>query len=152
MLDASTNSTYATAKWKWWIERNQLQNDSKYKIWGTTPAVCTNKSWLAICAVAQVLPISQLKFEGGPASLPARVEQQPVLRNAMSNRSSHAMWCNASQDSRSLGLQELQCWRGAMRMLFTNSKAVMMCKKSLKDIQLCQSHETVELPLKHIMK
>ena len=42
-------------------------------------------------------------------------------------------WC--WQESGSLGLQEHQCWRGAMRMLLTNSKAVMMCKKSLKDIE-----------------
>ena len=65
MLDASTNSTYTTTKWSWWFERNQLQNDSTYRMGGTTPPVCTKKSGQAICTVAQVLPISQLKFEGG---------------------------------------------------------------------------------------
>ena len=40
------------------FERNQLQNDSKYKMGGTTPPDCTKKCWLAICTVAQVLPIS----------------------------------------------------------------------------------------------
>ena len=34
------------------------KNDSKYKMGGTTPPVCTKKFWLAICTVAQVLPIS----------------------------------------------------------------------------------------------
>ena len=45
----------------WMLELTQhiqQQNDSKYKMGGTTPPVCTKKSWLAICTVAQVLPIS----------------------------------------------------------------------------------------------
>ena len=36
----------------------QLQNECKYKKGGPTPPICTKKIWLAICAVAQVLPIS----------------------------------------------------------------------------------------------
>ena len=46
MLDASTNLTYTTTKWM------QIQKG------GPTPPICTKKIWLAICAVAQVLPIS----------------------------------------------------------------------------------------------
>ena len=37
---------------------HQLQNECKYKKGGPTPHVCTKKIWLAICTVAQVLPIS----------------------------------------------------------------------------------------------
>ena len=43
MLDASTNSTYTPTNWKWWFERNQLQNECKYKNVGPTPPVCTKK-------------------------------------------------------------------------------------------------------------
>ena len=43
MLDASTNSTYTTTNWKWWFERNQLQNECKYKKVGPTPPVCAKK-------------------------------------------------------------------------------------------------------------
>ena len=35
---------------------HQLQNECKYKKGGPTPSVCTKKSWLAICTVAQVFP------------------------------------------------------------------------------------------------
>ena len=39
-------------------QRIQLQNENDDLMGGTTPPVCIKKSWLAICTVAQALPIS----------------------------------------------------------------------------------------------
>ena len=43
VLDASTNSTYTTTKYKWGFERKQLQNECTYKKVGPTPLFCTKR-------------------------------------------------------------------------------------------------------------
>ena len=76
MLDASTiqlvqlHNANEILCWMLQLTQHiQLQNENddlkgiNYKMipntkWGAQPPVCTKKSWLAICTVAQVLPIS----------------------------------------------------------------------------------------------
>ena len=55
-------STYTTTKCKWGFERNQLQNECKYKKVVPTPPFCTKRP---LAGILYCSPSPQLKFEGG---------------------------------------------------------------------------------------